>query len=445
MRFEENFNKSSEISDRIQAIFDATKLKELSIKSGFVVNESELNGVKFANLCLRTIGEDGKMLSLIKLCVMLKILGARLCPQSLNERFNTRGVAFMKMLFEAVTKTRFDISVLNVLSSFSQVNVEDSTQFTLPEKFASLYQGSGGSASGAALKIDCIQDLKGDKLDLVLRHGRQADSSMKLPKQIEGKSLWLRDLGYWKYADFKRIKEAQAYFISRLKFGTKVYLSEDKDAQCIDLLSLIKKIKCNRVKDFQVFIGLKARVPVRLILQKVPKEVAEKKRLKLIKAARKKGQKVSKERLQFCDVNAIITNLKEEEWDAYDVMKLYKIRWQIEILFKVWKSVLKLGQVKEVKPERFLCLLYGQLIWTVINMKLFQAFKIEIWRKFRKEISEIKSYSIMKAFDKMLKEAIFLNCEILYEECINMMYQEIYRLGEKQCKKGNPYPLFIYE
>ncbi|WP_428848365.1 transposase [Shewanella electrodiphila] len=33
-----------------------------------------------------------------------------------------------------------------------------------------------------------------------------------------------------------------------------------------------------------------------------------------------------------------MTNLQSEEFSSKDVMKLYRIRWLIELLFKEWKS-----------------------------------------------------------------------------------------------------------
>jgi len=445
MRFQEKFPKSSEMSLRLQGLFDSSSIEELAYESKFVQKPSPMTGFKFFKLCLEGVAKDGQLRSLNELCVSALKMNSKLSEQSLNERFNKKGVAFMKVLFEKVVEQRLDNSALNLLTNFSQINLGDSTQIALAKNLASLYTGSGGNASKAQLKIDFTYDLKSDCFDLNLRDGKRADVSMQLPDKIAPNSLWLKDMGYFKLANFERIEKKEAYYISRLKAGVLVYLSAEKEAEPIDFLKVLKKMKCNEVKDFKVFIGKHKRLPSRLILQKVPKEVANKKRKARKKAKVKRGAKVSKYRFALCDGNAFITNLEKEEWTGYEVMTLYKIRWQIEILFKVWKSILKIDKMKKIKPERFLCLMYAQLIWVVLNMRVFQSFKISIWKDFQIEISELKSYKIIKSFHRKLLKAIFRNTKKSYKKCLDRMYESILLFGKKKYRRGNPNPLFTWK
>lgn len=437
--------KSKEISRVLQKIFTANSIEKLAKESGFVKKSSPMTGNKFAHLCIGGIVEKGQMSTLGELCTLAMQLDVAVCEQSLNERFNSRGVAFMKSVFDKVLLQRFDNSTLDVLQSFSQINLEDSTQIKLPEHLESLFKGSGGNASKAMLKIDYTYDLKADNFMLHLRQGRQSDGSMVLPDRIVRESLWLRDLGYFRLDDFAKIEKEKAYYISRFKFKTHVYASADENAEPLDLLGILDGMKANQVRNIMVFVGKTKRFSTRLTLQKVPKEIGDKRRESLKKDKKRKGAKVSKERLMFCDASAFITNLAVEEWTVYQVMKLYKIRWQIEILFKVWKSVLKIGQVRKMKADRFMCLLYGQLIWAVINMRIFQSFKNHFWKQSNIEISELKSYKIMNMFKYQFTQAIYANCRKLLEKSIEQIYQVIKCLGKKQYKKGNPNPLFMYD
>ena len=124
-------------------------------------------------------------------------------------------------------------------------------------------------------------------------------------------------------------------------------------------------------------------------------------------------------------------------------MKLYKIRWQIEILFKVWKSILQIGQVHKMKPERFLCLLYGQLIWTVLQMKIFQSFKNMIWNELQFEISELKTFRIFRIFADSLFDTLFKYGDLFFQNVLEQLFETIQRLAKKNYKKGNPNPMFI--
>lgn len=442
MRFLEKLPQSKEIAIQLKSFFDKETIEQLARSSKFVQRISPLTGSKFTNLCISGLSEQGMAISLNQLCCLAVDMEVQIGEQSLNERFNEKAVSFMKALFEKAITQRLGESSINILSYFSQIMIEDSTVIQLPENLKDLFRGSGGGASKSSVKVDCTYDFKSSNISLKIKEGCQPDSTMNLPSKIVAKSLWLRDLGYFKMTDFEKIATEKAYYISRLKYNVNIYLTDDKKEAPVDILSLLKGMRKNQVKDMQVFIGAKKRLPTRLVLQKVPKSIADKKRYKLKTDKQKKAKKTSKGRLEFCDCNAYITNLEKQECKPHLIMVLYKIRWQIEILFKVWKSILQVEQPRRISAERLQCLLYGQLIWAVLNMKIFQAFKAHFWNEHKMEISELKVYKIMKTFHHQLIHAINHNCEILYEKWVNKICNIIDRLGRKQYKKGNPNPAF---
>lgn len=442
MRFQEKYIESSQIGTKLQEFFDKSEVESLAKASKFVQRLSELTGTKFANLCICGLLENGMKTTLNELCCIAIEMGVNIRPQSLDERFNSKAVVFMKQLFERAMALSFNSSNLEILKEFSQLLLQDSTVCSLPENLTKLFKGCGGGASKAGVKIDCLYDYKSADFTLQPRAASQPDSTMVMQAIIPKSSLTLRDLGYFKTENFQQIEVAEAFYISRLLFNVKVYLSNDKDAQALDLPSVWQQMKEEQIFDTEVFIGQKTKFPTRLVFQKLPKEVADAKKKKLIKDKKKKGKTLSKERLAYCEVNAFITNLDAEKWPPQLIMKIYKVRWQVEILFKVWKSILNIGPIHKMKPDRFLCLLYGQLIWALINMKIFQSFKAYFWNNHQIEISEIKAYNIMKTQFYDLKKAIFTNCLLFYEYCLDNMFIPIKQLGRKQYKKGNPNPLF---
>jgi len=48
-------------------------------------------------------------------------------------------------------------------------------------------------------------------------------------------------------------------------------------------------------------------------------------------------------------------------------MVLLKIRWQIELLFKLWKSHGRVDEWRTKKPARIVCEIYAKLIGLVVQ------------------------------------------------------------------------------
>jgi hypothetical protein len=87
------------------------------------------------------------------------------------------------------------------------------------------------------------------------------------------------------------------------------------------------------------------------------------------------------------------THLKKEH-----VHDLYSLRWQIEILFKTWKSIFHIDRCKPIKTERFDCHVYGQLIASLLSSSLmFQIRRLLLIKK-KKEASEFKVICILKEY-----------------------------------------------
>lgn len=63
--------------------------------------------------------------------------------------------------------------------------------------------------------------------------------------------------------------------------------------------------------------------------------------------------------------------------------------WQIEIMFKIWKSIFNIDNVKNVKIERFKCFLYGRLIALLLSSSIVFTAKDIIHKEDSKEINLI--------------------------------------------------------
>jgi IS4 transposase len=116
-------------------------------------------------------------------------------------------------------------------------------------------------------------------------------------------------------------------------------------------------------------------------------------------------------------LNVFITNVSAEELTVQQADDLYKIRWQIELVFKVWKSILKIHLLRKMRPERVKCYLYGKLLWILLCWDITVSFEPLIWKQKERLQSLYKCYALLKTNAQQLIKHIQL-VKILFFEIL---------------------------
>jgi hypothetical protein len=200
-------------------------------------------------------------------------------------------VAFLKASLERSLKetTRQQTATIETawLEPFPRVLLEDSTYIQIHEKMADTFKGSGGNASAAGVKVDYSYDVKSEKAEhMAIRQGADSDQGF-------AEDLVIRDLGYFCLNFFAYLVSIGAYFLSRLGFNANVYLTADTD-EPVKLIQHINRFgNGDKTMEFNVFLGQKQRIPVRLVVYRLPSDVYRKRQKAAIKAAKRKGRGTS--------------------------------------------------------------------------------------------------------------------------------------------------------
>ena len=118
-------------------------------------------------------------------------------------------------------------------------------------------------------------------------------------------------------------------------------------------------------------MGKNDKLKTRIILKPVPEQVVSARLRRAAKYNKKKGGKgLSKEYKARASLNLFITNTSREQVPIRHVWPLYRLRWQIELIFKIWKSICNIEKVKKVKKERLECYIYSKLILIVLMWQI---------------------------------------------------------------------------
>ena len=89
------------------------------------------------------------------------------------------------------------------------------------------------------------------------------------------------------------------------------------------------------------------------------------------------------------------------------VIQTYPLRWQIELIFKSWKSYRHLASIKTKKEDPTLCYLYGRMLLIRLNYALCPQLRYHLWWKKKRELSLLKLVRHFQALAERWMQAIF--------------------------------------
>jgi hypothetical protein len=218
----------------------------------------------------------------------------------------------------------------------------------------------------AALKLQTELDLRSGALTHVeVEPGRSPDGATSRQQARRGKgSLRISDLGYFHVLVFAAMAAVGEYFLSRLQFGTHVLLG---DANVVDVLGWLAKQPGPWV-DQSIVLGQEQRLPCRLMAWRLPEEQANRRRQKLRQdMLSKKGRAPSAARLAWCDWTILVTNVPVELLTPKEAAVLYRARWQVELLFKRWKSQGLVAQLSGSTVVRQMVRVWSRLLAVLVQ------------------------------------------------------------------------------
>jgi hypothetical protein len=193
----------------------------------------------------------------------------------------------------------------------------------LPTELAEVWQGCGEDIGAVKL---CVRwnvlcgKLEGPRLS----NGRQSDNRSPFnEEELPAGGLYLADLGFfslerWRHLARRR-KGGKRFFVMRLQYGTGLYT---RSGHQIELRGILPRQE-GEAREMGVLLGKQAQLPVRLSLP--------------------------------------------------EAMVLLRLRWQIELLFRLWKEHGQIDEWRSKHPWRNLCELYGKLCAMLIQQWLIQA------------------------------------------------------------------------
>ncbi len=280
-------------------------------------------------------------------------------------------------------------------NQFGKVLLQDSTVLKLPDELSGSFPGSTSRGKQRSqVRIQTIIDVKRMQFLYFSLSGfttNDQSASGDVMKFAKKGDLVIRDLGYFVTQIFEDMLRSEVDFVSRLKYGLLLKTPSGKD---IKLSGILKK---KNLVDVDVLIGVR-QIPVRLIMIPLPKSAADE-RVRKAKCDRDKRMNHSDEYYLWLRYNVIITTVSPDVWTSQQIAEVYGIRWQIEIIFKSWKSgagLHKLLHERVIDAERVKVIIYLFLLFVCLfTKKIFIPLKLLIAKKAGKELSLMKAINFV--------------------------------------------------
>jgi len=340
----------------------------LARESGFVQRERNLSGADFAQTLIFGWWQEPQE-TLDGLSQVAQRREVSISASGLCQRFTQEAASFLQRLLERLTQVHLQVepAQLPLLSRFAAVVVEDCSSISLPDELETCFLGAGAQRAG--LKLWVRWDvLTGHLQGPLLTQARQPESPSPFNEEpLPDDGLYLADLAFFSLQRLQRLAHptegGRGWFVMRLNQHTALYT---RSGHRIELAGVVPRQE-GELREMGVLLGKEARLPVRLLMLRVPEEVAEQRRERMREEARTHGRHVSEQALYLAGWTLVVTNVPTSGLSAAEVLVLLGVRWQVERLFRLWKDEGQIDEWRSKKRWRILCELYAKLAGMLIQ------------------------------------------------------------------------------
>ena len=353
----------AQVEDTLNRILQE-RARELARETGCVQREREFTGATLAQTLIFSWQQHPDA-SLEQMASTAEVAKVSVTDSAVHKRFTPACAEFLRRLLEEMTAVVVEAAEpvpLPLLQRFEAVILEVSLVIPLPDELQEVWAGCGGNQTHteASLKLHVRWELqRGAMGGPALTEGRHSDPRSPLNEEATVPvALYVQDLGYFNLAGMRERRQAGAFSLTRWQSGTAIY---NRQGQQLSLRQIAPK-QVGQSLDLPVLVGVRERLPMRLLMLRVPKKVGDQRRERLVAEAKRRGKQVWQEALDLADWTILLTDVAARRLSLAEALVLLRERWQMELLYKRWKQD---GQVDEWRTKnrwRILCEVYAKLI-----------------------------------------------------------------------------------
>jgi hypothetical protein len=368
--------------------------------------------------------------------------------QAVGDRYNAKAVdyyraAFGHCLTQSLQHPPAAVQTAVLAEHFAAVYLVDSTGFDCPASLARVYPGCGGAASAANAKVLLRYEyLRGQFEPLAVVPGKTPDQGLGHRVVADWKPgvLQIWDKGFFSLEALRAGTAAGGYFLLPCPRSVSLWLEEFGQRRELDLAATLRRSQQAVVEWAAVSLGTKPSeaVTVRLVAYRLSPESASRQRAGLREAARKQGRIPPAAALELAGWLIVMTNASAERLPTSVLSYFYRVRWQIELVFKQCKSVLRLDQTEaHTNEHRMQCEIWARLMAGIVVFHWHGHLQAAAARAGRGELSFAQVASQLRQRGWALAKALVAGGEEL-RHWLSETWRHLLRTTRKGRQRSRP-------
>ncbi len=337
---------------------------------------------------------------------------------AITQRFGDGSAKLMRAVFEHVVERLPEEGtppeLLGKLERFESVLSHDGSVLALSPLLNKLFPSTRTNSVAAAAKLHATADLVGRRITAVELTGeRHSELDVAWDEPAVVGALYIDDLGYYSHDYFAVTVDAGGHVLSRLKASSNPTVVEVYHGVRGPKASVGMKFKDLVITQSHSTFDLKARFATK---ENGPRDF----------------RIVGVYNEETGEYHSYVTNLPPEDFSAEELAELYRLRWVIELLFKILKSFCHLDHVDTKDPDALRTHVYASLIASV----MMQALLVSSAQAAGIHPSDISQLTVAAAAPLLAMPLLILWLDFdLTRERISQMILQIILVG---CRDQNP-------
>jgi len=424
----------NKVKQVLKSSLNTKHLNALALKEGFILRNRKITGAKFVYSLIFLLSSGAINLRKIKESVFFN---GNISREAINKKFNNKSVRFLKKISFDLIKKKVFFNKKSILI-FNDIKILDSSYFLLHNGLIKVFPYIGGAQkSGAKMQL-FYSYLKNGIFNIEFKKSRMNDQNYVkyIAKYLNKGELFLADKAYLVIGFLIRLNKKGVYFIGGYNRQDLYIKNKNENGVTYKKVNIIDYLSVKTSdfrEDFYMYNSKNKNnrwLAVSVIFFKLSEEKSNLNKMNARKSAKKhnKSKAPTAKTLALSEWRVYITNIKENILSLKDIASIYRVRWQVELIFKNYKSIMKLEKYNVKSNEhRVKTEFYAHMIIFIIFDKLFTTLQSQS----SKEFSFYKFSSLFEQYIPFMAKAINQNFKTFFQ-----IIEEVMKIALKSSTIG---------